>query len=447
MNMISIILPNYNSAKYLVICLDSIVGQSYDDFELICIDDGSDDGSINILNEYAERDNRISVLTQEHKGGGAARNLGLQHASGDYVVFLDSDDFFDPTMLEHTLNRMIETDADICVFGVKNYNDTTGESSIAQYGLRTEYLPEKEVFSWKDIPDFIFNVFQNWPWNKMFRREFLINSHLHFQEIHRTNDLFFTTTALAIAEKITILPEYLVNYRIRQKSNCQSTNYLYPLDFYHAFMALKDYLIENGLYDNLKVSYLNHAVDGCMANLESLEFGDSHLFLFDKLNEFVFNDLGLFDLSEDKVHLFNKYRFNLFRLASKGDYALFLQKRAELYKSISIDLNDKLFYQENDFELKLSRQKDIYETLVAENKAEIEKRDSIIDQHEIEIKKRDDVITRQNSEIDKKDSVICQQEKEIFRYQSEKEALINSEEYKLGKKIISLQEKVKGIFK
>ena len=419
MNLISIILPTYNTAKYLLKCINSIFNQSYRNIELICIDDGSDDDSMDLLNKYAEEDKRISILIQDHKGGGAARNLGLQHASGDYVVFLDSDDFFEPIMLEHALNKMLKADADICVFGVKNYNDTTGESSIASYGLRTGYLPQKEVFSWRDIPDFIFNVFQNWPWNKMFRRDFLLKNELHFQEIYRTNDLYFTTTALICAERITVLPEYLVNYRIRQKFSCQSTNYLYPTDFYLAFKELKSYLIGKGLYEDLKVSYLNHAVDGCMANLESLEFGDSHKTLFEKLNEFIFSDLSLHELTEECVHPFNRDRYELFKLASREGYSAFLQRRAQLYKDRSVDLNDCIVSAKRCFNEELDRKNEQY-------KLELSQKDKLIND---------------------KDILLNNKDQEISQYIKQMQLLKESREYQLGEKILSFPKKIKGNWK
>ena len=107
---VSVIIPVYNVEKYLGPCLDSILGQTLNNIEVICVDDGSTDRSLDILREYEKRDARVKVLTQPNTNAGAARNKGIQQARGEYLSFLDSDDHFDPTMLEKCAARMDQTD-------------------------------------------------------------------------------------------------------------------------------------------------------------------------------------------------------------------------------------------------------------------------------------------------------------------------------------------------
>ena len=99
---ISVIIPVYNVEKYLRECLESILNQTFQDFEIICVDDGSTDRSLDILQEYKRKDDRFVILQQRHAGAGAARNHGLKLAEGKYIQFLDSDDYFEPTLLEPT---------------------------------------------------------------------------------------------------------------------------------------------------------------------------------------------------------------------------------------------------------------------------------------------------------------------------------------------------------
>ena len=94
--VISVIVPVYNSEKYLSVCMDSILGQTYQQLQIIAIDDGSKDKSLQILNDYAKRDGRILVVHQENKGVGAARNVGIEHATGDWIIFIDSDGRIEP---------------------------------------------------------------------------------------------------------------------------------------------------------------------------------------------------------------------------------------------------------------------------------------------------------------------------------------------------------------
>ena len=97
---ISVIIPVYNVEKYLPECLESILNQNFQDFEIICVDDGSTDRSLDILQEYKRKDDRFVILQQRHAGAGAARNHGIKLAEGKYIQFLDSDDYFEPTLLE-----------------------------------------------------------------------------------------------------------------------------------------------------------------------------------------------------------------------------------------------------------------------------------------------------------------------------------------------------------
>ena len=119
--LVSVIVPVYNVENYLRQCLNSITGQTLKNIEIICVDDSSTDGSKRILEEYAKKDERVKIITQPNKGAGAARNNGLSVAKGKYLSFLDSDDFFEPDMLEHAYNKAEEDCADFVVFKSDQY--------------------------------------------------------------------------------------------------------------------------------------------------------------------------------------------------------------------------------------------------------------------------------------------------------------------------------------
>ena len=112
---VSVIMPVYNSAKYLKECLDSVLGQTLKQVQIICVDDDSTDGSLDILNNYRRENKNILILHTEHKGASHARNIGLKYAKGTYVIFLDSDDLYDKSMLEEMYACAIEYDADVAV--------------------------------------------------------------------------------------------------------------------------------------------------------------------------------------------------------------------------------------------------------------------------------------------------------------------------------------------
>ena len=116
---VSVILPVYNTGKYLRQCLESIENQTLKNFEVFCVDDGSTDDSVEIISEYVKKDSRFHLLKQKNAGGGAARNHGMEAAKGEYLAFLDSDDFFEPGLLEKQAKRLDETKADLSVCKVR----------------------------------------------------------------------------------------------------------------------------------------------------------------------------------------------------------------------------------------------------------------------------------------------------------------------------------------
>ena len=173
---ISIIIPVYNAAGYLGQCLESICGQQFEDIQIICIDDGSTDDSFGILSEFAEKDHRIEVYRKPHTNAGEARNTGLEHVKGNYVTFMDADDFAEA----HTLSRAYEaikaSDAEICLIACDEFDDNEKIYIESPLYLRTWEMPGYRPFSSKDIPDKIFNLGSATPWCKLFKRELIFNS-------------------------------------------------------------------------------------------------------------------------------------------------------------------------------------------------------------------------------------------------------------------------------
>ncbi len=268
---VSVIVAVRNAEKYLRQCLDSICQQSLNNFEIICVDDGSEDDSYRILQEYMEKDIRFFVLQQRQMGAGAARNKGLEIAKGKYLSFLDADDYFKKDFLQTMYRKAENVQADIVICSAMEFNQQTKTINEMPQSLQKKWLPQKEVFSYKDMSDHIFNSFQNWAWNKLFRRDFIKENNIRFQELQRTNDLLFTCTALVLAERITTVQESFIFYRVNHGGNCQATNVEKPLDFLQAFCALKDCLKQLNMYESVRKSYLNWALEGCIHNVLSVE--------------------------------------------------------------------------------------------------------------------------------------------------------------------------------
>ena len=160
---VSIIVPVYNVARYLGECLDSIINQTLDDIEIICINDGSTDNSLEILEEYAKKDSRIWIFTIENSGLSLARNYGIKHANGKYVGFVDSDDYINETMFEKLYNSCEQNDLDLAICKISLFDDKTGEvnNNLSYYNLGIFKGFDKEVFSADDTTSFTCNIVVN----------------------------------------------------------------------------------------------------------------------------------------------------------------------------------------------------------------------------------------------------------------------------------------------
>ena len=220
---VSVIIPVYNAEKYLRQCLDSVVNQTLRDIEIICVDDGSTDGSIEILREYEQKDSRVKVLCQKNQYAGVTRNNGLSHASGEYVFFMDSDDYCNLELLAHTVSKAQETDADIVVFNHKRCDEENGHIEEKQ-DINLNQLPDNcNIFNYRTNPRRIMSVINPVPWNKLLRRDFLLKWDLTFEPLSSTNDITFSALCAACAERITYLNESLITYRVNVKNSISST--------------------------------------------------------------------------------------------------------------------------------------------------------------------------------------------------------------------------------
>lgn len=290
---VSVIIPVYNVEKYLNECLDSIIHQSLKDIEIICVDDGSTDSSLNILNEYKSKDDRFVVIEQKNQFAGAARNRGIKAAKGKYLVFLDSDDFFELDFLEKVYNKADENTADVVLFSARKYNHQTKEYVKAPNFFREDYLPKKEVFNKSDCHDKIFSITTTAPWTKMFRRSYVLENNILFQNVKNSNDVYFVLMALALADRITYVNESFVNYRIGMSTNLQSTKSKSPLCFIDAYIEVYRHLKEKGVYNEVELSFINSFLFAINYNINTTKSQDALLKIYDYLNQDIMKEMDL----------------------------------------------------------------------------------------------------------------------------------------------------------
>ena len=282
MEAVSVIVPVYQAQAHLRLCLDSLLAQTFKDLEILCVDDGSTDQSPGILEEFARQDSRVKVLRQENAGPGAARNAGLEAAAGEYVLFLDADDFFEPALIETLLARARETGADIVICRASGLDNATGQAVDLSWMLKTQLLPGS-CFAPAQIPEQLFQFTYGHAWDKLYRADFLRESALRFPDLPNSEDLVFVFQSLALARRIAIVDQALVHYRMNQTGSVQNGRTRFPEAPYQAACLLQDGLTSRGLYQTWEKSFLNWSLEYLIwhvANLPSPRVRQETFFLF-----------------------------------------------------------------------------------------------------------------------------------------------------------------------
>lgn len=220
-SLVSIIVPVYNVQQYIKMCLDSLVCQTYPHLDIILIDDGSTDDSGKICDKYAAQDSRIRVIHQENMGAANAKNAGLALVQGDYITFMDSDDWAEPEWIERMVQAVKTTPADIveCSF-------------LMEYTTRTEHTenPTELLPDINSSEDYLRMYPQIWTcalfWNKLFKASLISGIRFH-KERRCIDDEFFTYKVVSGANKIVRIPDELYHYRQRRSSVTQTDKTLY----------------------------------------------------------------------------------------------------------------------------------------------------------------------------------------------------------------------------
>lgn len=307
MPKISVILPVYNVEKYLEKCLDSILNQTFDDFELICIDDGSTDTSLSILEKYINIDNRITIIIQKNQGAGAARNKGIDIAKGKYLSFLDADDYIESTMLQKMYEQCEHNNAQIGICKAYFYDNASSEIKPCTFSVRADEIPDKKCFSSEEIISSPFHALMGWAWDKLYLKEFVLNHKLRFQEQRTTNDMYFVFMSLLYAKKITIIDDYLYYQRRNVSNSLSSTRYKSWECFYYALIKIKEEMEEKALYSRYEQSFTNYALHSCLWNLETLPMDIAEK-LYNRLVDEWFDKLNINGHDEKYYNNKNEYK-------------------------------------------------------------------------------------------------------------------------------------------
>lgn len=269
MARVSVVIPVYNIEQHLRQCLDSVAAQTLEDLEVICVDDGSTDGSGEILAEYAGRDSRFQIVTQENAGPGAARNAGLHRAGGEFLIFLDSDDWYEPDFLERMVCRAEEAGADVVVCRAVEFDTGTGRELPSEWMLKERYLPG-ELFGPSDIAAHIFQFTYGWPWDKLYRTQFVKEAGLEYPPLPNSEDLVFVFQSLTAAGRMALVPLPLVHHRVNRRSSVSNSRHKDPDVPYQALVMLQAGLEKRGTYHRFEQSFLNWAMEFLVWNVANM---------------------------------------------------------------------------------------------------------------------------------------------------------------------------------
>lgn len=298
--ILSVISPVYNGAKYLEPFLRSVLQQSFPHFELIMVDDGSTDSSIEIIKTYQKKDSRIHLIGQNHKGAGSARNFGLSRAKGQYIIFLDCDDWFSEDFFKTMVDRIEADQSDIAICEFFIYNQQTGEmekSAIPETGNQNI-----------ERTNLVFDIFAPNSWTKLYRVSFLKKNELLFQEIPSCNDWSFAYTSLACAEKISVIREPLVYYRTKTTTSISSYRYKRTKDIVWAIKHLRQELKSRALFSQYKEGFARKSISHLV--YEALSDQGVKVFYVLFRNLLMVNDFAVYKAFVQKVIQFLGKRLN-----------------------------------------------------------------------------------------------------------------------------------------
>ena len=465
-NKVSIIIPFHNVENYILECLNSVISQTLKDIEIICIDDGSDDKSRQIVEQIKSNDERIILLsTPKAMGQSHARNLGLEVATGEYIGFVDSDDVIEKDMFEKMYNLALSVDSDITMCLANLLDDKTKEVSTNDYYSLRSF--EKYSSSCFDA-EIAKNEILNYPaviWNKIYKREFLKSIGAKFSEGYIYEDLPFCYETFVKANKVNILWEYLYNYRQNRTSSTMQNadkkvydripmvaktyeifkglSYFKEMngvfvgwivdDIFHRYTLLEKQYYEN-YYTDMKKLFESFVLDekdkvvmeGCYCHDEFFTILENDYFGFWRylIDKYKTSNL----LIKQVKHECNQAMSAIKDYSEKQSQEVYGQKKEienwweNEYNAKVEELNSKI-EERYEHEQNLS---DLYKKFLCEKQDELNKKDYALNekQKELDLKteelqNKENWINKQNGEIENRDKQIFAKDEKIYLLEKE----------------------------
>ena len=316
MSQLTIVLPYYNVGDYIDRCLNSLLNQTNPDFEVFCVNDGSKDHSDEIVKKYGELDSRFKRLVKQNGGLSDARNFGLKDVTTKYVMFLDSDDFFEPNLVELCLNKMEHEQCDLVIYNYKQFFIRENRSELI-----TEKFDSNKIYN-PNIDKSLVAHISNAAWNKIYRTELFKSNQIEYPVGYRYEDLGTTFRYLMCCERVGFIDKPLANYLIDRPNNISGASdkkikdilsmVELNIDFYQKNHKFEDY------YEELK--YLSSI--NCLNMLRKVPLMDDLNFVIsfiddtfrvlkNNFKDFPKSSYGLMNLPQASIY-FNPLKLKLY---------------------------------------------------------------------------------------------------------------------------------------
>lgn len=346
---VSVIIPVYNSEKLLKHCLDSIINQSLTSIEIICVDDGSTDNSLKVLEELKKKDNRIIVLSQENSGAGVARNKGLEIAKGEFISFVDSDDWMEPDALEKLYNHCISNDSDMALFNSIEHkpNNKFRKRIYLKKDDSIDY--NNFTFDYNYKKDFVMNgMFV--IWSKFYKASFLNDNNIRFYSHEIFNDVQFHIQTMLFAKKISYLPEILYHYRKLGQTSLQTSRAITKRGFilFDVFDEIEEWLKDNRFFNEFEINFYRFVLNeskGRLNNTQDLYKQELFKILKDK---FVKMDIPDNILKKINIRLY-KFYIHVITSNTYFEYKQFSQPICGIKNS---NINSRYIIEDKNNEIK-----------------------------------------------------------------------------------------------
>ena len=350
---ISVVIAAYNCENFIQQCIDSLLNQTFKNYEIIVVDDGSSDSTLSILHDYERRYDFISVFHQSNGFAGAARNRGMYHAKGEYLLFLDADDFFEPLMLERAYSKALETGSEIVVFHAREYDNINHNFKPAYFPVSPQLFPS-EPKNYTGFNGRLFQANSSIAWNKLIKRSLIDRVGVKFSTTKSANDTVFIYTLLTQANHISLVNEVLANYRVNNPNSLQRSKSSSWECLPQAFVELKNKLIDLNVYDEVKQSFVNKVLQSSIYYLSTID-AETKIKMSASLQNKYFDLLDIKNLENSKQYIFNANFLSKYKeiqsktyipivYATDNNYAKYLSVSLESVLQNSTDSEKILFF-------------------------------------------------------------------------------------------------------